>query len=60
MFVVCVCVCSQVDSAWASGDHAMAHYRSQSARKWNIVGLVVGVLVHVGWVVAIVAVTASS
>ena len=34
----------QVDSAYSSGDLAGAHSASRSARTWNIVGIIVGVI----------------
>ena len=44
----------QVDSAWLSGDHEGARRLSGSARMWNIVGIVAGVILYVVIVVAAV------
>lgn len=44
----------QVDSAWLSGDHDGARRHSNSARMWNIVGIIVGVVLYVLVVVAVV------
>lgn len=50
----------QVDSAWLNGDHDGARRLSNSARMWNIVGIVLGVILYVVIVIAVVAANAAA
>ena len=55
-----MCLCSQVDSAYASGDIVAAQSASRSARTWNIVGIIFGSVIAVISFILIVAVSAAS
>lgn len=46
---------AQVNSKWSAGDFAGAQASSNNARKWAIIGAVVGLVVSVLYVIAIVA-----
>jgi hypothetical protein len=55
-----MCLCSQVDSAYASGDVVSAQSASRSARTWNIVGIIFGcVAIAIAIVISIISTAVS-
>lgn len=53
--IVAIVYSAQVDSKYNAGDYAGAQQSSDSARKWNIGSMIVGLLVNLIYVVAMVA-----
>lgn len=49
--IVAIIFAAQVNSKWAAGDYAGSQAASANARKWAIIGIVVGLAIQVLWMV---------
>ena len=49
--IVGIIFAAQVNSKFAAGDYAGAQAASANAKKWSIIGIVVGLLVQIIWIV---------
>ena len=54
--IVAIVYSSKVNSLWDSGEHAEAIEAARKAKIWNIVGLVIGLVCLVMWIVYFVVV----
>ena len=58
MLILCLWVFVKVDKLWLSGHREEAFQRSAQAKKWSIVGIVVGMVCHV--LIVVMSITASA
>jgi hypothetical protein len=49
--IVGIIFAAQVNSKFAAGDYAGAQTASANAKKWSLIGIVVGLLVQIIWIV---------